>query len=30
VYLSNAVHGNFPNGQQFNGGFDFRGITVSR
>ena len=30
VYLSNAVHGSFPNGQQFNGGFDFRGITVSR
>ena len=29
VYLSNAVHGSFPNGQQFNGGFDFRGITVS-
>jgi hypothetical protein len=23
------VHGSFPNGQQFSGGFDFRGITVS-
>jgi len=29
VYLGNAVHGSFPNGQQFSGGFDFRGITVS-
>ncbi|MBV9796140.1 MAG: hypothetical protein JO016_19635 [Actinobacteria bacterium] len=29
VYLGQAVHGSFPNGQQFNGGFDFRGITVS-
>ena len=29
VYLSNAVQGNFPNGLQFSGGFDFRGITVS-
>jgi peptide/nickel transport system substrate-binding protein len=29
VYLGKAVHGSFPNGQQFNGGFDFRGITVS-
>jgi peptide/nickel transport system substrate-binding protein len=29
VYLSNAVQGSFPNGLQFSGGFDFRGITVS-
>jgi peptide/nickel transport system substrate-binding protein len=29
VYLSNAVQGTFPNGLQFSGGFDFRGITVS-
>ncbi len=29
IYLSNAVHGTFPNGQQFSGGFDFRGITVT-
>lgn len=30
LYLSKKVHGTFPNGQQFSGGFDFRGITVSR
>ena len=30
VYLSNAVQGSFPNGQDFPGGFDFRGITVTR
>ena len=29
VYVSNAVQGSFPNGLQFSGGFDFRGITVS-
>jgi peptide/nickel transport system substrate-binding protein len=29
VYLSDAVQGTFPNGLQFSGGFDFRGITVS-
>lgn len=29
VYLSNAVQGTFPNGLQFSGGFDFRGITVT-
>jgi peptide/nickel transport system substrate-binding protein len=29
VYVSNAVQGTFPNGLQFSGGFDFRGITVS-
>jgi len=29
VYLSNAVQSTFPNGLQFSGGFDFRGITVS-
>jgi len=29
VYLSNAVKGNFANGLQFSGGFDFRGISVS-
>ncbi len=29
VYLSNAVHGTFPNGLSFSGGFDFRGITVA-
>ena len=29
VYLSNAVQGTFPNGLQFSGGFDFRGITVA-
>ncbi len=29
VYLSNAVHGSFPNGLSFSGGFDFRGITVT-
>jgi peptide/nickel transport system substrate-binding protein len=28
VYLGNAVQGSFPNGQDFPGGFDFRGITV--
>jgi len=29
VYLSNSVQGSFPNGLQFSGGFDFRGITVA-
>jgi peptide/nickel transport system substrate-binding protein len=29
VYLSKAIQGNFPNGLQFSGGFDFRGITVA-
>jgi peptide/nickel transport system substrate-binding protein len=29
IYLSNAVHGSFANGQSFSGGFDFRGITVA-
>ncbi len=29
VYLSNAVQGTFPNGQDFSGGFDFRGISVT-
>ncbi len=29
VYLGSAVHGDFPNGEDFSGGFDFRGITVS-
>jgi peptide/nickel transport system substrate-binding protein len=29
VYLGNAVQGSFPNGQDFPGGFDFRGITVT-
>lgn len=29
IYLSNAVHGSFPNGQSFSGGFDLRRITVS-
>jgi peptide/nickel transport system substrate-binding protein len=29
VYLGNAVQGNFPNGLDFSGGFDFRGITVA-
>jgi peptide/nickel transport system substrate-binding protein len=29
VYVSNAVHGSFPNGLQFSGGFDLRGITVT-
>jgi peptide/nickel transport system substrate-binding protein len=29
VYLGKAVQGSFPNGLQFSGGFDFRGITVS-
>jgi peptide/nickel transport system substrate-binding protein len=29
VYFSNSVKGNFPNGLQFSGGFDFRGITLS-
>jgi peptide/nickel transport system substrate-binding protein len=29
VYLGNAVKGTFPNGLQFSGGFDFRGITVA-
>lgn len=30
LYLSKKVNGIFPNGQQFSGGFDFRGISVSR
>jgi peptide/nickel transport system substrate-binding protein len=30
IYLSNKVNGTFKNGQNFNGGFDFRGITVSK
>ena len=29
VYLGSAVQGTFPNGLQFSGGFDFRGITVT-
>ena len=29
VYFSNSVKGSFPNGLQFSGGFDFRGISVS-
>jgi peptide/nickel transport system substrate-binding protein len=29
VYLSNSVHGTFPNGYSFSGGFDLRGITVT-
>jgi peptide/nickel transport system substrate-binding protein len=29
VYLGNSVQGSFPNGLQFSGGFDLRGITVS-
>lgn len=29
VYVGNSVHGSFPNGLQFSGGFDLRGITVS-
>lgn len=29
VYVSNSVHGNFPNGLSFSGGFDLRGITVT-
>jgi peptide/nickel transport system substrate-binding protein len=29
VYLGTSVHGDFPNGEDFSGGFDFRGITVS-
>jgi len=29
VYLGKAVQGSFPNGLQFSGGFDFRGITVA-
>jgi len=29
VYVSNSVQGSFPNGLQFSGGFDLRGITVS-
>jgi peptide/nickel transport system substrate-binding protein len=29
VYLGKAVHGTFPNGLQFSGGFDFRGISVA-
>ena len=28
-YVSNSVHGSFPNGLQLSGGFDLRGITVS-
>ena len=29
VYLAKAVQGSFPNGQDFNGDFDFRDISVS-
>jgi peptide/nickel transport system substrate-binding protein len=29
VYLSSSVKGSFPNGQEFSGGFDFRGVSVS-
>jgi peptide/nickel transport system substrate-binding protein len=29
IYLSKKVQGTFPNGQNFNGGFDFRGISVT-
>jgi peptide/nickel transport system substrate-binding protein len=29
VYVSKSVHGTFANGQDFSGGFDFRGISVS-
>jgi peptide/nickel transport system substrate-binding protein len=29
IYLSKAVQGSFPNGQDFPGGFDFRGISVT-
>jgi len=29
VYLGNNVHGSFANGEDFPGGFDFRGISVS-
>ncbi|WP_255359402.1 hypothetical protein [Frondihabitans sp. PAMC 28766] len=29
IYLSKKVQGTFDNGQNFNGGFDFRGISVS-
>ena len=29
VYLANDVHGSFANGEDFPGGFDFRGISVS-
>jgi peptide/nickel transport system substrate-binding protein len=29
VYVGNSVQGSFPNGLQFSGGFDLRGITVS-
>ena len=29
VYVGNAVQGTFPNGLQFSGGFDLRGITVT-
>jgi peptide/nickel transport system substrate-binding protein len=29
VYLSKAVQGSFPNGQEFSGDFDFRGVSVS-
>lgn len=28
IYLAPTVHGTFRNGQDFNGGYDFRGITV--
>jgi peptide/nickel transport system substrate-binding protein len=30
LYLSKKVKGSFQNGQNFNGGFDFRGISVSK
>jgi peptide/nickel transport system substrate-binding protein len=29
TYLSSSVQGSFPNGQEFSGGFDFRGISIS-
>ena len=29
VYVGNSVQGSFPNGLQFSGGFDLRGITVA-
>ncbi len=29
VYLGTSVHGDFPNGEDFSGGFDFRGISIS-
>jgi peptide/nickel transport system substrate-binding protein len=29
IYLGNTVRGSFPNGEDFSGGFDFRGISVT-